>query len=455
MSDFAQHGRGALTRARIAARRPNAATIAAVVLTVASGAAAQPADPAPRRPTGGDIGLMDAMKGRYLMSDGVVLSGKRDFGSFEALGVKSDDSGAVPKLSLQPYDDRRFVGWWTKLRNGSQIGLGALDLEWRTADQALIGTVQDRSTLNYSPPKPFAACLAVEAIMPDARPAGAALWVSLGSRERRPDGRYVVQATLQNASPRYKTVDVTHRMYLLSPQGEARSLDARMDADGRPFQGGALDLAPCRALTVFYAFTQPPGSATELAFVESQTRRASWDVSADFAEQPAPTPEPAPGPSPAPAPGPQPAPAPAPQPAPPPAPAPVPPASGGALGGMQTYGPWSYGVEELVRGPDENYQAVVTVKNASQQRLGFTITDLDVSLIDKDGRTIRRLGNLYLPSSTGPVPALERNAATNYLEPGDQLRVRIAFPGTAAFEPTQIRVKEPVRSAQTRTFPVR
>jgi hypothetical protein len=56
---------------------------------------------------------------------------------------------------------------------------------------------------------------------------------------------------------------------------------------------------------------------------------------------------------------------------------------------MQTYGPWAFQVAELTRGPDGNYQAVVTVRNASQQRLEFTITDLDASLIDADGRSVR------------------------------------------------------------------
>jgi len=125
------------------------------------------------------------------------------------------------------------------------------------------------------------------------------------------------------------------------------------------------------------------------------------------------------------------------------------------VGGQETYGPWTFKLDELVRGPDGNYQAVVTVRNASQQRLGFTVTDLDASLIDADGRTVRRLGNLYLASSTGPASALERNAATNYLEPGDQLRARLLFQGTAAFKPVQIRLKEPVRSGVVRTFPVR
>jgi hypothetical protein len=174
-------------------------------------------------------------------------------------------------------------------------------------------------------------------------------------------------------------------------------------------------------------------------------------VAQDFAAQPQ-SPRPQPAPQPQPGPGPT----PSPQPAPTPQPVPVGEApAGGALGGLESYGPWGFKLDELVRGPDGNYQAVVTVRNASQQRLGFTITDLDASLIDADGRTIRRLGNLYLASSTGPASALERNASTNYLEPGDQLRARLLFQGTAGFKPVQIRLKEPVRSGAVRTFPVR
>jgi hypothetical protein len=209
-----------------------------------------------------------------------------------------------------------------------------------------------------------------------------------------------------------------------------------------------MNLKPCGWVTVAYTFDRLPSAPRDLYFQPSYGKRAKWDVSGDFTSSP-------PERQPTPAPRPQPQPGPAPTPAPQPVSEAGRPAAGGAFGGMQSYGPWSFQVAELARGPDGNYQAVVTVRNASQQRLGFTITDLDASLIDADGRTVRRLGNLYLASPTGPASALERNPSTNYLEPGDQLRARLLFQGTAAFDPVQIRLKEPVRSGATRTFPTR
>lgn len=123
-------------------------------------------------------------------------------------------------------------------------------------------------------------------------------------------------------------------------------------------------------------------------------------------------------------------------------------------GSFSDYGPWQYKVDELARGPDGHFQLVFTVRNASRQRLPFSITDFDAYLIDSDGRSIRRLGNLHAASISGPASSLER-MGMSYLEPGDTLRDRILFPGTKGFEPVQLRIKEPVRSLTTNSYPLR
>ena len=110
-------------------------------------------------------------------------------------------------------------------------------------------------------------------------------------------------------------------------------------------------------------------------------------------------------------------------------------------------------MDELARGPDGHFQAVITVRNASQKRLPFSIADFDTYLIDADGTSIRRLGNLYRVNPSGPQSALEL-AGMSYLEPGDQLRARVFYPNTRTMQPTQLRIKEPVRSLTTNTYPL-
>ena len=120
---------------------------------------------------------------------------------------------------------------------------------------------------------------------------------------------------------------------------------------------------------------------------------------------------------------------------------------------FQTFGPWEFKVDEMVRGPDGHIQAVVTVRNASSKRLPFTFTDIDAYLIDANGRTVQRHGNLYRVSPGGPVSALV-NAGSSYLEPGDQLRGRLLFHPTKGFKPAQLRLEEPVKSQSSATYPM-
>jgi hypothetical protein len=120
----------------------------------------------------------------------------------------------------------------------------------------------------------------------------------------------------------------------------------------------------------------------------------------------------------------------------------------------QNYGGWDFKVDELVRGPDGHIQAVVSVRNASRTRMPFTITDLDAYLIDANGRTVQRHGNLYRVSPGGPVAALV-NAGSSQLEPGDELRARLLFHPSKGFNPISLRLKEPVSSQRVNTHAIR
>lgn len=433
-----------------AVSRPSSAVArlyaSALISLLAATAHAQAPRPEVRFPTPSDIQVMTAMKGEYRTILGSVVDGELDAGGgFTALGVRPGPEDVRENFIIQPYDTSKFAGNLGLSRRGTGLGGGAL-LVTRTNGGALLGSYHDRSKTPN--PVEYAACPLKPGEPSDAKFSQSPLWVSLGSRQHKPDGTYVVQVSIQNVSTHDEVIGGGDHLWLAGSSGEVPSSDPRNPADGRHYRGGETNLKPCQWVTVAYTFDRLPSAPRDLFFQPGYGKRVKWDVAIDFTPQ---RPEPTPAPQPQPQPGPATTPIPRPQ----PAPVGVGPSVGGAFGAAQTYGPWSFQIDELVRGPDGNYQAVLTVRNASQQRLGFTITDLDASLIDADGRTVRRLGNLYLASSTGPVSALERNAATNYLEPGDQLRARLLFQVTAAFKPVQIRLKEPVRSGAARTFPVR
>jgi hypothetical protein len=118
---------------------------------------------------------------------------------------------------------------------------------------------------------------------------------------------------------------------------------------------------------------------------------------------------------------------------------------------FQSYGPWDFKLDELLRGPDGHIQAVVTVKNASDRRLPFTVSDLEASLTDANGREIRRHGNLYRVTPAASVAGLVI-AGSSTVEPGAEVRGRLLFPDTRAFRPVKLRLTEPVRSQASNTY---
>jgi hypothetical protein len=120
---------------------------------------------------------------------------------------------------------------------------------------------------------------------------------------------------------------------------------------------------------------------------------------------------------------------------------------------FQPFGPWEFKVDAISRGPDGHIQMIVTVRNASNRQMPFTITDIDAHLIDANGRSVQRHGNLYRVTPDGPVAALV-NAGSSYLEPGDQIRGRLLFPNTKEFAPVQLRLREPVKSQTVVTHPM-
>lgn len=293
----------------------------------------------------------------------------------------------------------------------------------------------------------------------------AGVWNRVATASRDPsDPETVVVAVEQiwsgggtvtlNASP-YKAV-------LRSADGRRTLSDAANYAEAAPGDDYAPTMEPCDIRTLILRFKAAGFASRSVEITRAGEPFVALPVSvAAIAGEPAPAPAPAPDPAPEPAPIPAPEPSP-PGPAPQPAPAPAP-SPGQDQGGLQvpagasefqTYGPWEFRVDELVRGPDGQLQAVLSVRNGSQQRLPFGAADLEVSVIDADGVSVQRLGNLYRVAPSGSAAALV-NAGTSYLEPGDQIRVRLLFDRTKSFDPVRLRLKEPVRSQTLNTYPLR
>lgn len=143
-----------------------------------------------------------------------------------------------------------------------------------------------------------------------------------------------------------------------------------------------------------------------------------------------------------------------------PAPAPSPsPGSGGVpsgAGSWQLYGSiWSFKVDELVQGPDGHWQAIVSVRDESTDRVGMTASEIEAFLINEDGETIRQTGNLYRPSVTGPVASLERLTGTQWMEKGDTIRVRLVWDQSKDLHPIKLRVRDSGHDPVIREFPLR
>jgi hypothetical protein len=364
---------------------------------------------------------------------------------FSGSSRKADDPGGIEAFWARPSTRSEFLGQVTRRRGGTQLDRRSFYVSVKA--DSMIGDVKDPEGAR----EPYFLCKrpgsAGESLFD-----GENMWVGKISAKREGAGPEMtavleIQYTWRNS--RY--IDLSRATaYFLTKDRKAVQAQTPRDASGKEL--GMRSFQLCEHQVLHYRWTHLPDEVVAIEFNIGTQRIGEIPVSLPAATAGRPAPQPAPAPAPQPAP----APAPAPAPEPVPAPAPVPSGRGVPQGAASfvSYGPWEYKVDELARGPDGHFQAVFTVRNASQQRLPFSITDFEATLIDADGRGIRRLGNLYRASVTGPASSLV-NAGMSYLEPGDEMRARIVFPGTNGFTPTQLRIKEPVRSLTVNSYPLR
>ena len=125
----------------------------------------------------------------------------------------------------------------------------------------------------------------------------------------------------------------------------------------------------------------------------------------------------------------------------------------GGSGSFQRYGNWEFRVEKLEVGPDEQWQAVIGVRNAADYRQGMVASEIKMFLIDADGETLANWGEIYKAGIEGSSSGLEPVSGTLWLEKGDQTRVRLRFDGSRNFKPAKIRLQSTGATAQTRLFP--
>jgi hypothetical protein len=184
-----------------------------------------------------------------------------------------------------------------------------------------------------------------------------------------------------------------------------------------------------------------------------------WDISAELAKFERENPPPPPAESPAPPNPPAPTPPPAPEPNPAPVPGPAPAPSGrvpAGAGSWQQYGPiWSFKVDELAQGPDGEWQAVISARSESNDKVGMTAGEIQAFLINADGETLKNWGELYKASSTGPASALRSVDGTLWMQRGDVVRFRIRFDGSREFGPVRFRIGGTGGSPVLRTFDMR
>jgi uncharacterized low-complexity protein len=126
-------------------------------------------------------------------------------------------------------------------------------------------------------------------------------------------------------------------------------------------------------------------------------------------------------------------------------------AAASGASGFQSYGPWEFKLDELKVGPDEQWQAVIGVRNAAGFRQGLVASEIKVFLITEDGETLANWGELYKASVEGSSSGLEA-LPTLWLEDGDEARVRIRFADSRNIRPVKIRIQSTGATAQIRTF---
>jgi hypothetical protein len=128
---------------------------------------------------------------------------------------------------------------------------------------------------------------------------------------------------------------------------------------------------------------------------------------------------------------------------------------GGVASDYEGYGPWDFKLDQLKVGVDGQWQAVIGVRNAAPHRQGLVASEIKVFLINEDGETLANWGELYKASVEGPSVGLEPVPGTLWLEPGDEMRVRLRFADSRKVRPVKIRLQSTGATAQIRTFPVR
>jgi hypothetical protein len=128
--------------------------------------------------------------------------------------------------------------------------------------------------------------------------------------------------------------------------------------------------------------------------------------------------------------------------------------AGGGATAYQRYGDWEFKLDRLEVGPDEQWQAVIGVRNAAGHRQGMVASEIKVFLINEDGETLANWGELYKASLQGSSSGLETVPGTLWVEPGDQTRIRLRFDGSRDLKPVKIRIQSTGATAQIRTFDV-
>lgn len=427
-----------------------ALAMAALLVSTASATAAYaqtPANPPKvRLPTDYDKRIMKSIEGSWITNSGSQIDiFTRDTGDAMAAAiVKPADDGYGEGFLIQPYDSHKFWGGFAKVApaTGRETDPGYIRVE-AINESALTGA---RMTATAS--TGFSACRA------SARPGGDAhvsgrFWVGIDGHRKQPDGSYKVTATLLNIEGQKITIPADNPM-TLDGQGKALASATARQANGEVFHQWP-ELAPCQATQVSYIFDKVPSGAQRLTFHGSWGTPPSWDVAADFARTP---PGSGTGPSTPPAPPPPPPPPPPPR-APSSDPAPQQPSGSGASSGWQRYGDiWSFKLDELGRGPDGSWQAVVSVRSESRDKVGLTASEIDAYLTNADGETLPEAGNLYKASVTGTAAGLEKLSGTQWMQQGDTMRVRLLFLDSARFNPIRFRLKSSGGDSTSRNFPV-
>jgi len=113
-----------------------------------------------------------------------------------------------------------------------------------------------------------------------------------------------------------------------------------------------------------------------------------------------------------------------------------------STGQLQRFGLYSMAIEEFGTGPDGHFQVVIAVRNDTENRAGLVASHLDLTLVDADGEAKRSWGDLFKVKVSGPYSSLQIHNETLWMEPGDQVRVRLAFPDSKGFVPVKMRLAE-------------